>query len=113
MHSLLLAAAAAAASPAPAPAAAAPLDLRCFRLMAELADAEDPRIRSIGRIAAQYFLGRIDAAAPGAELGEVSAPPQAEPRGRLLRQCGDAMQAGGRDFRTIGEALAPPSTPAT
>ena len=115
MESVLLAALVAAA-PIAQPAAAqapAPLDLRCFRLMAELAEDEDPRIRSMGRVAAQYFLGRIDAAAPGFDvetaLGEGDG---GEDRDRLLRQCGDVMGAGGRDFRAIGEALRPGARPA-
>ena len=113
MESVLIAALVAAAPIAqpgaePAPA---PLDLRCFRLMAELAGDEDPRIRSMGRIAAQYFLGRIDAAAPGFDPEAVLAEPAGADRGRLLRQCSDVMGAGGRDFRAIGEALAAPARP--
>ena len=104
------------ATPAPAPAQGpdvAALDQRCFQLMASLAEEEDPRIRSLGRVAAQYFLGRIDAAAPdfdpaSAEQGEL---PGGAERERLLGQCGDAMQAGGRNFRSIGRALAPPPRP--
>ena len=69
MESVLLAAAMLAAStnaaPVDAPAAGAVLDQRCFRLMADLAEDGDPRIRGLGRTAAQYFLGRIDAARPG------------------------------------------------
>lgn len=109
MESVLLAAMIAAASPsAPAnePVAAAALDQRCFRLMADLAEDEDPRIQSLGRVAAQYFLGRIDAGSSGFDPQEAG---EAEPgdRDALLRSCGDAMQAGGRDFRSIGQALAP------
>ena len=99
--------------PAAEPAAGAALDQRCFALMAELAEDVDPRIQSLGRTAAQYFLGRIDAADPGfdpAAALEVEAPAGAE-RERLLGRCGDAMQAGGRDFRTIGQALAPRARP--
>ena len=112
MESVLLAALVAATPLASteAPGAAAPLDIRCFQLMAELAEDEDPRTRSTGRIAAQYFLGRIDAAAPGADLAG-AAPAGAGEREQLLRQCGEAMQAGGRDFRAIGETLAPPGRP--
>ncbi len=117
MESVLLAASlmAAASNPAPAnaPVTAAALDQRCFRLMADLAEDEDQRIRSLGRVAAQYFLGRIDAARPGFDPEaalEAEAPAGAE-RERLLGACGDAMQAGGRDFRSIGQALAPRGRP--
>ena len=117
MESVLLAAALLAAAPTQAPVnepvSQAALDQRCFRLMADLAEDRDPRIQSLGRMAAQYFLGRIDAARPGfdpeAALGE--APPGGAERERLLGRCGDAMQAGGRDFRGIGQALAPPRRP--
>lgn len=100
-------------SPANEPAAPAALDQRCFRLMADLAEDEDPRIRSLGRTAAQYFLGRIDAAAPGydSEAALERPAPGGADRTRLLRACGHAMQAGGRDFRSIGEALAPRTRP--
>ena len=115
MESVLIAALLA-ASPSVTPAEASPasagLDFRCFALMAQLAEDEDPRIRSTARIAAQYFLGRIDAAAPGAEPPAADAAANGEPREALLRQCGDAMQAAGRNFRSIGEALAPPRRPA-
>jgi hypothetical protein len=112
MESVLIAVVLAAA-PTPAPvadAATAQFDQRCFRLMAQLAEDDDPRVRSLGRVAAQYFLGRIDAASPGFDPVD-AAPPEAGEDEALLRRCGDAMQAGGHDFRTIGEALAPPSRP--
>jgi hypothetical protein len=116
MESVLLAAMITAASPiAPAnePAVVAALDQRCFRLMADLAEDGDPRIRGLGRTAAQYFLGRIDAARPGFDSdAALEAPaPQGSERTRLLGACGNAMSAGGRDFRSIGEALAPPTRP--
>ena len=113
MESVLIAALLAASPsvpPAEAATASAGLDLTCFRLMAELAEDEDPRVRATGRIAAQYFLGRIDAAQPGADLG-AAAVPAGEEREQLLRQCGNALQRGGRDFRNIGETLAAPSRP--
>ena len=111
MESVLIAVVLAAASPsAPAADAATALDQRCFGLMAQLAEEDDPRVRSLGRVAAQYFLGRIDAAAPGFDP-ENAAPPEPGDHSALLRRCGDAMQAGGRDFRSIGQALAPGSRP--
>jgi hypothetical protein len=116
MESVLIAAMITAAStiaPANAPDGPAALDQRCFRLMADLAEDEDPRVRALGRMAAQYFLGRIDAARPGfdpaaALQGDAPAGPE---RQRLLGQCGDAMAAGGHDFRSIGRQLAPPRRP--
>jgi hypothetical protein len=117
MESVLLAAsiyaAATTLTPASAPASPAALDQRCFRLMADLAESEDPRIRGLGQMAAQYFLGRIDSAQPGfdPEAAMDAAAPQGAERQQLLGQCGDAMQVGGRDFRSIGQALAPSRRP--
>jgi hypothetical protein len=116
MESVLLAAAMMAASPAAPvnePVSGAALDQRCFRLMADLAEDRDPRVQGLGRMAAQYFLGRIDAAEPGFDPDAALADeaPQGAERSRLLNQCGDAMQSGGRDFRSIGEALVPPRRP--
>jgi len=114
MESVLLAAAMLAAStnaaPGNDPVAGGAFDQRCFRLMADLAEDSDPRVQGLGRMAAQYFLGRIDAADSGFDSDaamDAPAPAGAE-RQRLLGQCGDAMQAGGRDFRTIGRQLASP-----
>jgi len=83
------------------------LDLRCYRLMAELAREDDPRVRSAGMTGAHYFLGRLDAADPGfdpdADAGDAPSPlPERE---ALVRRCGEAMGAGGRDFRALGERL--------
>jgi hypothetical protein len=111
MESVLIAAVLAAAQThAPVGDAATALDQRCFSLMAQLAEDQDPRVQSLGRVAAQYFLGRIDAASPGFDP-ENASPPEPGERTALLRRCGDAMQAGGRDFRSIGQALAPGSRP--
>jgi hypothetical protein len=118
MESVLLAAAMMAAStnaaPVNEPAGGAMLDQRCYRLMADLAEDQDPRVQGLGRMAAQYFLGRIDAADPGFDPdGALDAPaPAGAERRQLLGQCGDAMQAGGRNFRTIGQQLAPRGRPA-
>ena len=107
MESVLFAALLAAASPSAPVEDANALDRSCFGLMAGLAEDDDPRVRSLGRVAAQYFLGRIDAANPGFDPASV-APLQGD-HGALLRRCGDAMQAGGTDFRAIGQALAAPA----
>ena len=87
----------------------AALDLRCYRLMAELAGDEDPRIRTAGMTGAQYFLGRIDAASPGFDPDmESGAGVAGAERERLIGRCGALMGAGGRDFRALGERLARP-----
>ena len=97
-------------SPNPRPPDPAPLDLRCYQLMAQLAEDADPRISNAGLTGAQYFLGRIDAASPDFEPAaspQQVAPTEAE-QASLIRQCGSLMGAGGRDFRAIGRALAQP-----
>lgn len=86
------------------PPAPSPLDMRCYRLMATLAEDDDPRISAAGITGAQYFLGRIDAAAPGfnpAALAEEEAADMG-----LLGQCSALMDAGGRDFHALGRRLA-------
>jgi hypothetical protein len=90
------------------------LDLRCYRLMAELSEDDDPRIRSAGLTGAQYFLGRIDARQPRfdpAALGPAPAETGAA-REQLVQRCGALMGAGGRDFRRAGEQLAREAGPA-
>ena len=109
MASVFIAALFALTAPEAASASAAPahLDLSCYRLMAQLASDEDPRISSAGLTGAQYFLGRIDAsgadfhAEEGARLQLTTAA-----REQLIHQCSAQMGAGGRDFRSAGERLA-------
>jgi hypothetical protein len=84
----------------------ASLDVSCYRLMAELAEDEDPRISSAGLTGAQYFLGRIDAQGLDPDLEEEGQKQAAgAAREQLLEQCSALMGAGGRDFRTIGNRL--------
>ena len=116
MESVLIALLVATAPPAgvaeggsPAVLPAAVLDVRCFQLMAELSEESDPRLRSIGRVAAQYFLGRIDAAAPGFDAAGTREA--ITDRAALVRQCGQVMEQGGHDFRAIGESLTPEARP--
>jgi hypothetical protein len=106
MVSIFLTALFAAAHPAPV-AAPAPLDVGCFRLMADYADDADPRVRSVGQVGAQYFLGRIDAVAPGFDIDEAGPAPAGAARAALLRRCGAAMERAGHDFRAIGRTLEP------
>ena len=107
MDSLLLSALLAAA---PLPAAtgatedAVALDAACYRLMASLADDEDVRVRTSARVAANYFLGRIDAVAPDIGLANIGARIALDDA--LLGRCGAALEVGGHDFRHMGETLA-------
>ena len=108
----VLAAVAASSVPAAAGPAGDPalLDRRCFRLMAGLAESGDPRMRSLGLVAAQYFLGRLDARGEAVDLE--AHPASLDADRSLLSACGEVMGEAGRDFRRIGEALAPPDRPA-
>ena len=58
----------------------------------------------MGTVGAQYFLGRIDAAAPDYDVDR-TIDRELGDRDGLLRQCGEVLRAGGRDFRAIGESL--------
>jgi hypothetical protein len=107
MASVFIAALFALTAPEAAPQAApAVQDLRCYRLMAELAENDDSRISSAGLTGAQYFLGRIDARSPGFDPDAVEhAPVAANEREPLVGQCGALMGNGGRDFRALGQQL--------
>lgn len=99
------------------PSQPASLDQRCFQMMSQLAEEEDPRIRSAAITGAQYFLGRIDANRSDANAEDASIPGFSDPAGAaepstdlgdreaLMRQCAEVMGAGGRDFRAIGARL--------
>ena len=87
--------------------AGAALDRQCFALMASLAEDEDPRISNVGGVAAQYFLGRLDAAGEIDADATAATAPEGAARETLLRRCGEAMPA--RDFRALGEALIAPA----
>ena len=101
----LLATTAPAGAPSPAPGAH-DLDLRCYRLMAELAEHDDPQVRSAGITGTQYFLGRLDAA--GRQPESAGSPTSTAEKQSLIGRCSELMGAGGRDFRTLGQRLAPP-----
>jgi len=92
------------ASTAPQSAAPADSDLRCYRLMAELARAQEPAARTLGLAASQYFLGRIDAAAPGFDLTRVEPVPDGE-RANLARTCAEVLNASGFDLPALGASL--------
>ncbi len=107
MISVLLAALFAASAPPPPAAAPAPMDVGCFQLMAAFAGSEDPDVRAVGMIGAQYFLGRLDAARPGFDAGAPGEPPTGPARAALLRHCAAELGRAGHDFRAIGDALVP------
>jgi hypothetical protein len=67
--------------------------------MAELARAPDVEVRTLGLTAAQYFMGRIDAAAPGYEAH--GAPASEAERPDLARRCGERLDANGFDLRAL------------
>ncbi len=86
------------------------LDLRCYRLMAELAVSDDPRVSAAGLTGAQYFLGRIDARSPGFDPEAEESPGFGNgEREKLIGRCGALMGKNGRDFRGLGQRLARPA----
>ena len=85
-------------------AAAASIDQLCYRAMAELAAHDDPRVRTTGRIAAQYFRGRLDVGAPSGNVSNLAGD-----RPALLARCGELLRDRGHDLRSLGDALAPPT----
>lgn len=99
---------AAAATPTPAPQPDGALDRQCFALMASVAEADDPRLRSVGLVAAQYFLGRIDSRSGGVLADPVAqAPlPAGEARRTLVGRCARVIEEAGHDFQSIGAQLA-------
>ena len=111
MNALLLAALLA-LSPSASASSAAPTetDLRCFRLMAELSRERDPEVRALGLTAANFFLGRIDAAAPGFDVraDSAGAPPGDVERPALVRRCSEALSAGGFDLGALRRSLVQP-----
>ncbi|HZF93742.1 MAG TPA: hypothetical protein VEZ20_02600 [Allosphingosinicella sp.] len=100
MNAILLAALLA----SPQAAAPDPADLRCYRLMADLARAEEPAARALGLSAAHFFIGRIDAAVPGYDLARAPAVPESE-RADLLARCTQTLGASGFDPEGLGERL--------
>ena len=103
MNALLLAALMATpAAPRPDPA-----DLICYRLMADLARAEEPAARALGMSAAHFFIGRIDAAAPGYDLASAPAVAASE-RAALLGRCTQMLGASGFDPQALGARLERP-----
>jgi hypothetical protein len=100
MNALLLAALL--ASPqAPGPD---PTDLRCYRLMADLAHADEPAARALGLSAAHFFIGRIDAAAPDYDLTQAPAVAAGE-RTQVLARCTQTLGASGFDPESLDERL--------
>ena len=100
MQTILLAALATLAFPADAAAAApAELDVRCYRAMAVLARQDDPQARSLGFAAASYFLGRIDAAAPGFDVSGAEGAVADEERPALVAQCSAILTESGVNLR--------------
>src|SRR4028118_1876522 len=90
------------AAPAPAGGPGAPAaHVPCDRRWAGRAGAEAPAARTLGLGAAQYFLGRIDAVAPGYDLAHI-APIRDDERADLVRRCSEALNAGGFDLPALG-----------
>ncbi|HEX8525449.1 hypothetical protein [Allosphingosinicella sp.] len=80
-------------------------DVRCYRLMAQLARDEDPSVRSLAVTAAHFFLGRIDSAAPDFDVQSLPDVAEAE-RPALIVSCGESLGEAGFDPRALRESPA-------
>ncbi len=97
-----------------AAAVAAPLDeetrkdVRCLIIVGQLSKSEDPQVRDAGRIAGQYFLGRIDGRAPALDLESAVAAEVAAAiadQKALFPYCGDLMKKRGAEVEAVGKRL--------
>lgn len=124
LAALLAAAAAAAptlAAPAHPAAAAAPraaatgvtADLQC--LMSMIAIGQDKTRAEAGRVGAYFFLGRINARAPGFDLAgamKAEAPKMDGPAIQAsLKRCGPMIAAGSQSLQAAVNGLRPPGQP--
>ena len=103
MNAMLLAALLA----SPSAQAPDPADLRCYRLMGDLARADEPAARALGLGAAHFFIGRIDAAAPGYDLARAPAVAAGE-RPAVLSRCMETLDASGFALEGLGSRLERP-----
>lgn len=94
--------------------AAAPLDVetrkdvRCLIVVGQLSKSEDPELRDAGRVASQYFLGRIDGRAPALDLEAAIAAEGAAAvadQKDLFLYCGELMKKRGAEVEAIGNRL--------
>jgi hypothetical protein len=110
------------AAPTPAPKAAAPAaavtgprtDLRC--LMTMIALGQDKARAQAGQSGAYFFLGRLNARAPGFDLpaamkAEAPMLGQAELQAELKR-CGPMVAASSQSLQAAINGLRPPGAPA-
>jgi hypothetical protein len=99
------------ASPPPPPVAA---DLRCLAVLATTVSSlpETKRAGAIGGV--MYFLGRIDAVAPGFDYNAaLAALVAADPEGKTIAaeapRCAAVMKERGESLITMGNALRGPT----
>jgi hypothetical protein len=121
LAALLTAAAVSPALAAPKPAhpagAAAPGvlgDVQC--LMSMIAIGQDKTRAEAGRMGAYFFLGRINARAPGFDLAgamKAEAPKMDGPAIQAnLKRCGPMIAAGSQSLQAAVNGLRPPGAPA-
>ena len=83
-------------------------DVHCLIAVGQLVKSDDPKLRDAGRLAGQYFLGRIDGRAPALDLeaavaAEIAAA-TAEQKA-LFTYCGELMRKRGQEVEAIGNRL--------
>ena len=84
-------------------------DLRCMAVMAKLNQLTDPRHQLESLIGGYYFLGRLQAAAPGLDLGQSTAAAYAKmSAAEFLSEtgrCEQEMRTNGHAISEIGGAM--------
>ena len=92
------------------PAPPAPLDpLRCMVVAGAVSQSSDANLAQIGKLAAIYWMGRVNGAMPNANLTEQLALRAKALEGVNLQaeaqKCGAEMQARGQEMQQAGHAL--------
>ena len=82
-------------------------DVRCFIVAAETADSKDKEVETAGSIMLFYFLGRLDASSPGADLEalisrEAERMTEAEKK-EAFASCAAQVEKRGKDLSAMGE----------
>jgi hypothetical protein len=93
-------------------------DVRCITIDFLLAgSAKDDNVKQAALLSSFYFLGKVDGAAPGADLEgkirEVAAKLTQADAVADAKRCGDELATRGREIEALGERLKSGSAPTT
>ena len=84
-------------------------DLRCLVVSLALSGSDNATLSGSGLMSSLYYLGKVDSALPGADLGsmlrkEAANISQQEERA-LLRRCGTELKQRGEYLQAIGKGM--------